>query len=250
MLDVENQPSSFDLTPSGDAEAIRHLKQAIASGKHWYLALLEAIGLWCSAEEFHNGRVYRYLIAGEAFDWLLLAERLCDSVDGLIPREEEDALLFNGKKPLCLSPNQVKELIGSGKYYQYLNYFYGITVEESLILVVQEEVQKEKRTLGYNDKRDITDEACRRIYDADRSELLKPFRREKGYPQLRSITLTELKELTYWLFKYRLKHCERARVASDTKKALEYLRCQWARRGVCGVLVADDSHCSNPASDH
>jgi len=53
--------------------------------------------------------------------------------------------------------------------------------------------------------------------------LLKHFRREKGYHQLMSISLTELKEFTYWLFKYRLEQCEKARVASDTKKALEQL---------------------------
>jgi len=54
--------------------------------------------------------------------------------------------------------------------------------------------------------------------------LLKRFRRENGYPQLKSISLTELKEFTYWLFKYRLNHCDKARVASDTKKALTQLR--------------------------
>jgi len=32
-----------------------------------------------------------------------------------------------------------------------------------------------------------------------------------------------MKEFTYWLFKYRLKHCDKARVASDTKKALDWL---------------------------
>ncbi|MFC2059874.1 hypothetical protein ACFLTZ_02115 [Chloroflexota bacterium] len=53
--------------------------------------------------------------------------------------------------------------------------------------------------------------------------LLKRFRQDKGYPRLKSISLTELKEFTYWLFKYRLKHCDKARVASDTKKALEQL---------------------------
>ena len=57
-------------------KAVDELKAAIAGGKHWYIALLEAIGLWTTAEETHNGRLYRYLIAGEAFDWLLLAERL------------------------------------------------------------------------------------------------------------------------------------------------------------------------------
>ncbi|MFQ6122687.1 MAG: hypothetical protein ACE5LA_06490 [Dehalococcoidales bacterium] len=239
MADLANQlPSSQSLSVSA-VEAVRHLEQAITGGKHWYIALLEAIGLWGAAEEVHNGRVYRYLIAGEAFDWLLLAERLCEAVDDLLPSEEKEALLFYGKPPLSLSPERVKRLIGGSKYNQYLNYFYGIIVEQALILTVQGEVQKERGTLGYNNEYDTAGEAYRRIYGATKAELLKRFRREKGYPQLRSATLTELKEFTYWLFKYRLKQCDKARVASDTKKAVERLKRQWADRDFSGVLVTD-----------
>jgi len=231
-------PSSHSLSAS-DAEAIRHLEQAIAGGKHWYIALLEAIGGWGPAEEARNGRVYRYLIADEAFDWLLLAERLCEAVDSLLPVDEKNDLLFYGKPPLSLSPEQVRRLIGSCKYNQYLNYFYGITVEEALILTVQEEVQKERGTLDYSNDHDAVDEAYRRIYGMTKAELLKCFRREKDYPRLRSVTLTELKEFTYWLFKYRLKQCDKARVASDTKKAVERLKRQLVGRDFCGVLVTD-----------
>ena len=239
MADSANQLPSSQSLPVSEAEAIRHLEQAITGGKHWYIALLEAMGLWSPAEEARNGRVYRYLIDGEAFDWLLLAERLCEAVDGLLPVDEKEAFLFYGKPPLSLSPEQVKKLIGSIKYNQYLNYFYGVVVEQALILAVEEEVQKERGTLGYNNKHDTTDETYRRIYAATKAELLKSFRREKGYPQLRSVTLTELKEFTYWLFKYRLKQCDKARVASDTRKAVERLKRQWAGGGFSGVLVTD-----------
>ena len=71
MTNSDKQLQSSQLTPAGGAEAIKHLEQAITSGKHWYIALLEAIGLWKAAEETLNGRTYRYLIAGEAFYWLL-----------------------------------------------------------------------------------------------------------------------------------------------------------------------------------
>ena len=223
MTEFDNQSSSSPLTLTGDAEAIRHLGQTIASGKHWYIALLEAIGLWASAEETHNGRTYRYLIAGEAFDWLLLAERLCQAVDGLLPDDERMALLFHGESPLDITMEKFKELIGHEKYRQYLNYFYGITVEKALILAVQEEVRKERWTWGYNGEYDTIDEVYRRIYGTTKATLLKQFRREKGYRQLRSISLTELNEFTYWLFKYRLEQCDKARIASDTKKGLERL---------------------------
>ena len=239
---MENRNLQLDscrLTSADDAEAIRYLEQAIKAGKHWYVALLETFGLWTSAEETDNDRTCRYLIDGEAFDWLLLAERLCEAVDGLLPVDEKEALLFYGKPPLSLSPEQVKKLIGSSKYNQYLNYFYGVVVEQALIMAVEEEVQKERGTLGYNNKHDTADEAYRRIYGATKGGLLKSFRREKGYPQLRSVTLTELKEFTYWLFKYRLNQCDKARVASDTKKAVARLKCQWASRGFSEVLVTD-----------
>ena len=206
---------------SGDAEAVRYLKQAIASGKHWYLALLGAMGLWTSAEERRHGRTCRYLIAGEAFDWLMLAERLCETVDGMLPDEEKTALLFCGEPPLKLTKARFKELIGSVKHRQYLNYLYGVAVEEALILAVQEEIRKEHRMWDCNGEHD--DEAYYRIYGVTRAELLKQFREEKGYRQPRSISLTERKEFTYWLFKYRLEHGEKSRVASDTNKGLQKL---------------------------
>jgi len=210
-----------------NTEVVRYLEQAITDGKHWYIALLEAIGMWTVAEEVHERRRYCYLIAGEAFDWLLLAERLCEAVDGLLPDEEKNALLFHGQPPLDLTAERFKKLIGSAKYHQYLNYFYGITVEEALILAVQEEVRKERRASGYNSEHDVVNEAYRRIYGTTEAVLLKHFRKEKGCRHLKSVSLTELREFTYWLFKYRLEHCDKARIASDTKKAL----CQLSANG-------------------
>jgi hypothetical protein len=224
---------------AGDAEAVAYLKQAIASGQHWYLALLGAMGLWTGAEEVYNERTYRYLIDGEAFDWLLLAERLCETVDDLLPEAEKNNLLFHGIPPLELRAGEVSQLIGDRKYRQYLNYFYGVTVEEALLLAVQEEIDKERRVGGLRTKTDSTDETFLRIYDAAREALLTRFRQEKGRAQTDSTTLAELKEFTYWLFKYRLKECEKARIASDTKKALEYLKRQWRNKGVFKVLAAD-----------
>jgi hypothetical protein len=39
--------------------------------------------------------------------------------------------------------------------------------------------------------------------------------------------LSDVKEFTYWLFNHRLKQCDKARVASDTQKALKELQRQW-----------------------
>ena len=207
MTALNNQLQSSQLTSTSDAEVIKYLEQAITGGKHWYIALLEAIGLWKTAEETHNGRTYRYLIAGEAFDWLLLAERLCQTVDGLLPDDEKTGLLFYGKPPLDLTIEQFKELIGSSKYHQYLNYFYGITTEEALIWAVRDEVRKERQILVPNNEHDYDNEAYRRIYGATKAVLLKRCRSEQGYPHLKSISLPEFTGFTSWVFKYLRTHC-------------------------------------------
>jgi len=205
---------------AGDARAIEHIKQAVATGKHWYIALLEAIKLWKSPEEDYNGQHRRYLIDGEAFDWLLLAERLSDEISQSIPEQERINLLFFDLPPLELTREEFKKLIGTVKYRAYLNYLYGVLVEENLIAAVVDEIRKERLVSGSTKHEDILDKAYRRIYGGSQQALLDSFRKEKKYPKRKSMTLGELKEFTYWLFKYRIKRCDKSRVASDTKKAL------------------------------
>lgn len=206
-----------------DTQAIQGLKSAIAEGRNWYVALLEAVRLWSSLEEDYDGRHYQYLVDNEAFDWLVLTERLCEELDGLIPEEELINLLFFDRPPRELSKEELKNLIGTSKYKAYLNYLYGILVEKFLILAVTEEIRKKKRVLGLNNDNGVVDEAYQRIYGATQFVLLKQFRKERHYPQLKSISLSELNEFTYWLFKYRIKIRDKSRVASDTKKALTKL---------------------------
>lgn len=208
---------------AADARAIELLRSAVARGKHWYVALLESIRLWSSPQEDYDGRHYRYLIDNEAFDWLLLAERLCEEIDGLIPEGERIALLFFDRPPVELSRGEFRDLIGVSKYRDHLNYFYGVLVEEFLILAVTEAIRKERRVSGLTSDDGVLDEAHRRIYGADRHVLLKRFRLEMHYPQRRSVTVGQLSEFTYWLFKLRIRRCDKSCVASDTKKALAKL---------------------------
>ncbi|MFO8143191.1 MAG: hypothetical protein R6T78_00705, partial [Dehalococcoidales bacterium] len=196
-------------------------------------------GLWDVAQETYSGRSLRYLIAGEAFDWLLLAERLCAEVDAQIPEEEKMNLLFAGRPPLRLTEREYRRIIGIEKYRQYLNYFYGVTVEEALFLVIQDEVRKEQRNFGCYKDGDVVNEVYRRLYGVTRGVLLKQFRQQKRYPHTRYIGLGELKEFTYWRFKQRLNRCDRVRIASDTKKALNKL----SHGGFpCGLLYDCEDH--------
>lgn len=206
-----------------DAQAIERLKSGIGEGRNWYVSLLEAIRLWTTLEEDYGGRHYQYLVDNEAFDWLMLTERLCEELDGLIPEKERMDLLFHGIPPIELSKDEFKNLIGESKYQAHLNYFYGILVERFLLLSVIEEIRKKKRVLGMNNDSGVVDEAHQHIYGGTQSAFLRQFRKERRYPHLRSIRLSELNEFTYWLFKYRMRIRDKSCVASDTKKGLTKL---------------------------
>jgi len=224
MIQEIGQHFPIDAMLASDAEVVRNLEQEIKAGNNWYLSLLKAVGLWTTAEETFRGYHYRYLIGGEAFDWLLLAERLCQSVDGLMIQEEVQKLLFYGQTPVDIPLDDFRQFIGNCKYRQYLNFFYGITVEEALAAAIREEVRKERWGVGVHNERNDTDEIYSRIYGSDRQSLLDNFRREHSHRPLKSITLDEWREFVYWLFKRRIKLCDKSRVASDTRKGLEWLR--------------------------
>jgi 8-oxo-dGTP pyrophosphatase MutT (NUDIX family) len=210
-------------SPAADPEAVEYLQRALSEGRDWFPALLEAIALWRPTEEQVGERYYRYLIDGEAFDWLLLAERLLECIDGSVPEEEQEALTFFGRAPVTLDEASFKETIGEAKHQAHLNYLYGVTVEEALQLAVEEEVLKERRSRVWGGREPLDETAFQRIYGHGRQELLTEFRSQRGLPNDDSISFQELKEFTYWLFKYRLHRCDRARVASDTHKALVQL---------------------------
>lgn len=226
MVKVEPEtPNQYPPPVANSVEVIRQFRENVASGKHWYIALLEAIRLWTDEQEDIQGRRYHYLIEDEALDLMLLAERLCEAVSNLVPEDEKYAFLFRNKPPLESPSEQFKELLGPVKHRRFLNYFYGITVEEALRQAVREEVRKERRSngLGYRQAKE-EEEAFSRVYGDTEAELLKQFRRAKRRHVVGSLDLTEMKEFTYWCFKYRIKTAEKARVASDTQKGLEWLR--------------------------
>ena len=222
-----------DLAPQAP-EAVLHLKSALWSDVPWYRALLEAIGLWTLPQETYRNRHYQYLIQGEALDWLLLAERLCFELDGTIPQEDLERLLFRGLLPDDVSPEMFRDLIGPTKHRAYLNYWYGVVVEEALQLAVEEEVRKGRRAGGYPDSEDFIEDAFTILYADTRNSLLAKFSNEAAAPPPPNpdagpgdgpdLSLTDLKAFTYWLFKHRFNQWDPARVASDTRKGIRRLR--------------------------
>jgi hypothetical protein len=205
-------------------EAIKRFKADIDAGKNWYLALLETVKNWPVSEETVGEQAYRYVIAGEALDLLQIAERLLSAAGDGLPDNEKVDFLFHNKPPMPLTPEQSKELLGEKRFNQYLNFFYGVTAEEALLQAVEEEVRKEEQGINIHSEAQIIDETFRRVYDEPQRSLLRQFRKEKNYPTGGSITLEQMKEFSYWRFKYRLKRCEKARIASDTRKALDWMK--------------------------
>jgi len=206
-----------------EQETRKRLRRDLVDGRSWPEAILEAMARWSAPEETYQGRHYSYFIGGEAFDWLLLAERLCDTVEELIPAHEREDLLFSGRFPSPINDDKIKDLLGPDKYRGYLNYSYGITVEEALQAAVEDEVHKRQLSNGNQYQEDFSEEAFNRIYGASKTELLEGFQAEQQPSEGHSMTLPEIKEFTYWLFKYRFNMSEKAKIASDTRKGLRYL---------------------------
>ncbi|WP_322818090.1 hypothetical protein [Tepidiforma sp.] len=217
----EHEPAGL---PAPD-EIIVRMRQAIASGQHWFEALLDAVGRWRLPEEVVDGRHYRYLIANEAFDWLLLAERLLDAAADLVPPAEREALLWSNRWPedLEIDDAEFARRIGPAKYSAHLNYLYGILVEEALQLAVEEEIHKEIRARVWGFDQRVDETMYQRIYGKTRDELLALHYQETGTIMRGHVSLGDWKAFTYWLFKHRLKSQDRARIASDTRKGLAQL---------------------------
>ena len=206
-----------------EAEVLDRLSRSIHAGRPWAEALLEAMSMWTLPEERVDGRLFRYVIQGEAFDCLLLAERMCPALRDYAPIHELEDLLFRGRFPSHVTEEDLKNLLGYNKYRGFLNFWYGVVVEEALHVAVEEEVRKDMRAGGRVDVEDMSDSVFRRIYDDDQAGLIAKFREKMGYTKRNRLSLTQSKEFTYWLFKLRLYYWDPARVASDTRKGLNWL---------------------------
>jgi hypothetical protein len=201
--------------------------RSVTSGEYWARALIKAIASWQLPSETVGDRHYRYLIGGDAFDWLVLAERLLAEVVDFVPDKERVALLFEGAWPEDISEEEFSEAVGAGRYAAHLNFRYGVVVEEALQLAFEQEVQKERQAKVWGDYQGMSDRdvALFRLYGASGDQLRREFAEERQDMHLpgNAMGLGDLKEFTYWLFQYRVKMADPARVASDTRRGLALL---------------------------
>ncbi len=200
-------------------------------GADWRLALIQTMALWPLSEEELDGRRFVYLIAGEAFDWRSLAERLLAEPDLPVPDHERELLLTDPQLPAGLDEEEFRRRLGFDKARALMNYFYGVTVEQALLLAVEEEVRKRRYARGFSPSDDSAGSAYDILYSARLDDLMTDFEAETGETFGRRVTgaprtqgnLRAADRFTYWLFKRRFKIADPARIASDTRKGLEQL---------------------------
>ena len=227
-------PRDGALSPEQGVEA---LHRALERGASWYPALLEVIARWTAPAEEIDGVVSTYLIAGEAFDWLLLAQRLLDDMGDLVPADEAEQLLVHGIAPDGSGEDEFERAIGPAKHRAHLNFQYGVVVEELLLLAVELELVKAGSLSGAG--RPAPDlEAYDHVYGKPLSELKLLYGYATSTVLGERMSQSELQAFTYWLSKYRVKTGEPARVASDTKKAIAMMSRLEAGRARLGRLHA------------
>ena len=197
---------------------------------NWMAAVLETIAEWSMARETAFDREFVYLIDGEAFDWVALVERILLEPYLKLPDDARDRLLGTPGFPDDMTEAEFRRRIGPAKQRAYLNYFYGVTVEQALLLAVEDEIRKRRYSRGLLPSDSRSDEAYVHLYGDQPGVLLQAFRKERpdlaGNPRARAARTTSMQQavaFTYWLFKRRLNTADPARLASDTKKGLDQL---------------------------
>ncbi len=244
VLDDPDLPGDGPLSPEQGIEAFR---AAIESGLDWYDALLHVISRWVAPEEVVDGTLLRYLIAGEAFDWLLLAQRLVTAAEDLLPRDDVERLIVHGIPPHIQDEEQFEAAIGPAKYRAHLNFQYGVVVEELLLLSAEMEISK-TGPLSRHGLPTPDIEAYERVYGKPLDELRVIYNSEHGYIG-DEMTQSELREFIYWLSKYRIRVAEPARIASDTRKAMTMLARLESSRARAARMRAAEERRADPTID-
>jgi hypothetical protein len=192
---------------------------ALKRGENWFPCLLKVISQWTQPTETWKNRRYAYLIGQEAFDWLLLAERLLDDTDDLILSKEKEDLLFNGKPPIPMTSNLFREMIGPHKYRAHLNFLYGVIVEQALQQLTLEEFTKGTQNQISREEQ-LEQSTFESLYNSPRELLYSEFREAMVGTQMEHSPIEEHNSFTYWLFKKRVKLADPSRLASDTLKGI------------------------------
>ena len=200
----------------------------------WTMDMMELMRTWDVPSEVIGKRKFNYLIGGEAFDYLSLLERLTFDSRINLEKSKLEELLFYGHLPSYSVKDEMKNYLGWKKYRAYLNYWYGVVIEQCLQYVIEIEISKEFRSKGMVELDDLTNVVFLRLYGEEAEVLWCKFCRATKRTRKESMSVTELEEYTYWLFKYRFEESDQSRFASDTVKGLLYFDSlnsnKWSKR--------------------
>jgi hypothetical protein len=229
MVETVSHPTVSPITkvpdgPLNPKEGVSEFRQQLEAGVAWYPALLNVISRWTAPSEYIDGRTRHYLINGEAFDWLSLAERLIINADSLLPAEETEKLVLFGISPV-LSRNGQEEIafelaIGAAKYRAFLNYQYGVIVEQLVLAAAEEKLVKNASIFAAIERPYADEQAFNEVYGAPFKKLRSHYRGATGMLLTENTTRGDFEHFLYWLSKYRIRHMEPARIASDTRQAM------------------------------
>ena len=211
------------VTAAGEApvrplDPLRRFDAELDAGSHWYLAALRACGQWRLATETHQGRRLDYLVASEALDLLLLIDRIASTRRDAVPRIERDELRFHGHPPVYVPGDAFAGALGEARFNAYLNFFYGVDVEEAVVHAVELEVGK-----AHPLDRASAD-VYPLVYGRTLEELLATYRTARRLSDDGEFRWADWKAFTYWRFRLRLRTQVPARMASDTRKGIALLQ--------------------------
>ncbi len=195
---------------------IQELRNEVSQGENWQKSVAKYIGLWNEKEEFYRGYKYIYLIDDEALDWLNLTERLVSSIKSYITKEEYNYVSTSGLLPDQEIYNYIKKTIPKKKLSQMRNFYYGIIIENLIYHYKILEYQKNTIVVEDNDQRFYEE-----IYNKPIEVLYEIFYKERRTINKNKLNFHELKLFSYWLFKYRLKHSDKTKMAHETNTALK-----------------------------
>jgi hypothetical protein len=231
VVSSKQQQSEAKALAQEARNAVARLKAELDSpGDGWKLAVLETIAEWPLAQESVGGEHLDYLIGGEAFDWRLLAQRLLNECGSNIENDKwrewlADPVLFAG-----FEEPEFMRAVGVDKGRAHLSYFYGVTVEQSLLTAVEEEVTHRRVGAGRVLSDNALESAYETLYGNSRDQLWEVFKIESGVAAAREgwrhrdeHSLGSEDAFTYWLFKLRMERSDPAKIASDTRKGLSKL---------------------------
>lgn len=231
MVSSQESSSVTEILAPEVQAAIARLKLDLAAASDsWKMSVLQTIAEWPLANETVGEENYVYLIGGEAFDWRLLAQRLLAECGDCVELDSwhewlADPVLFAG-----FEEPEFMRAVGVDKFRAHLSYFYGITVEQSLIAAVEEEITHRRVASGRQLSDSSLELAYETLYGNARDQLWEVFKLEAGVNPAREgwrhrdeHSLASEDAFTYWLFKLRMEQSDPAKIASDTRKGLAKL---------------------------